>query len=184
MEDLLNLLRVQRHDFMNHLQVVSGYIQLDKCEQAKEYIGQVSLELQKTGQIFKIGDFELILQLLLSVQSGFEKQVEFSVDLEENISGVKVSKGAKECIINIANKIIEIVKPDYYGGNVLLNLDIDELSNGYLFIYSVQDISEELENGLRELMDLQQELLESRGIEGVYKNLEEHHELVLTIPKV
>lgn len=184
MEALLNLLRVQRHDFMNHLQVVSGYIQLDKCEQAKEYIGQVSLELQKTGQIFKIGDFELVLQLLLTVQNGFEKQVEFVVDIEENISRVKITKKAKECIITITNNIIELVKPVNFSENVLLNLDIDEFASGYLFNYSVQNLSDGLEDGLRELVEAQEELLEQGVIESSYKNLGEHYELILTIPKV
>lgn len=37
-EELMRLLRCQRHDFMNHLQVIHGMIQLGKFNEVKAYI--------------------------------------------------------------------------------------------------------------------------------------------------
>lgn len=184
MEELLNLLRIQRHDFMNHLQVVSGYIQLDKCDQAKEYITQVSLELQKTGQIFKISDHELVLKLLLTLQNGFKNQVELVVDVEENIGEVKISKINKDCIVSIVNKIIELVKPAHYSENILINLDIDSVTEGYLFIFSFPNLIQSSNEALIEFLESQGENLSSGGIKAACNNLEENNELVITIPKL
>jgi sensor histidine kinase regulating citrate/malate metabolism len=36
--ELIRLLRLQRHDFVNHIQVVHGMLQLGKTEQAMQYI--------------------------------------------------------------------------------------------------------------------------------------------------
>lgn len=36
--ELTRLLRVQRHDFINHLQVIHAYLQLSKQDRAMQYI--------------------------------------------------------------------------------------------------------------------------------------------------
>lgn len=41
-EEVLQLLKVQRHDFMNHLQVIYTMVQLGKTDQALSYITKLS----------------------------------------------------------------------------------------------------------------------------------------------
>lgn len=36
--DVMNVLRIQRHDFLNHLQVIHAMIQLGRNEKALQYI--------------------------------------------------------------------------------------------------------------------------------------------------
>lgn len=40
--DVNNLLRIQRHDFLNHLQVIHAMIQLGRDEKALEYIEKLA----------------------------------------------------------------------------------------------------------------------------------------------
>jgi len=40
--DISNLLRIQRHDFLNHLQVIHAMIQLGRNEKALEYIEKLA----------------------------------------------------------------------------------------------------------------------------------------------
>jgi sensor histidine kinase regulating citrate/malate metabolism len=40
--DVSNLLRIQRHDFLNHLQVIHAMIQLGRNEKALEYIEKLA----------------------------------------------------------------------------------------------------------------------------------------------
>lgn len=37
-EELLRLLRIQRHDFINHIQVIHAMLQLGRTEKAMKYI--------------------------------------------------------------------------------------------------------------------------------------------------
>ncbi|MGI6172919.1 MAG: sensor histidine kinase [Christensenellales bacterium] len=46
-------LRKQRHDFMNHLQVVYSLLELDSQKEALEYIEQVYGDIQKVGRTLK-----------------------------------------------------------------------------------------------------------------------------------
>ncbi len=40
--DIIKLLRVQRHDFLNHLQVIHALIQLERKEKALQYIEKLA----------------------------------------------------------------------------------------------------------------------------------------------
>lgn len=48
-----DLLRRIRHDFGNHLQVILGYIDLGKLEQAREYIQEIVCETMLERKIFE-----------------------------------------------------------------------------------------------------------------------------------
>lgn len=45
------LLRLQRHDFLNHIQVIHALIQLGKNEKALQYIDDVIKSPEMTGDI-------------------------------------------------------------------------------------------------------------------------------------
>ena len=54
LKKLLEVLRIQRHDFMNHLQVIYGYIQLGNLDRAKEYSLKTIDCVEKFGKFSKI----------------------------------------------------------------------------------------------------------------------------------
>lgn len=51
--ELNNTLRSQRHDFMNHLQVVYGLIEMDEYTDAKDYIEKIYKDIQKVNGVLK-----------------------------------------------------------------------------------------------------------------------------------
>lgn len=53
LEQLNLTLRKQRHDFMNHLQVVFGLIELDQKDEAREYVERIYGDIQKVGRSMK-----------------------------------------------------------------------------------------------------------------------------------
>lgn len=53
LEKLNNTLRSQRHDFMNHLQVVYSLIELDEFGDAKDYIERVYSDIQKVNRALR-----------------------------------------------------------------------------------------------------------------------------------
>ena len=53
MSDLNTALRVQRHDFLNHLQVVYSLIEMGEYEEANRYIEQVYGDIQSLSQALK-----------------------------------------------------------------------------------------------------------------------------------
>ena len=53
MSDLNVAMRIQRHDFLNHLQVVYGLIEMREYEEANRYIEQVYGDIQSVSQALK-----------------------------------------------------------------------------------------------------------------------------------
>ncbi|HHW40547.1 MAG TPA: GHKL domain-containing protein [Syntrophomonadaceae bacterium] len=48
---MIDMLRAQRHDFLNHLQVIYGLIQIGRTEVIKEYINQVNQEVRESSRL-------------------------------------------------------------------------------------------------------------------------------------
>ena len=53
MTDMNTALRAQRHDFLNHLQVVYSLIEMKEYEEANRYISQVYGDIQSLSQVMK-----------------------------------------------------------------------------------------------------------------------------------
>lgn len=53
LEKLNSELRVQRHDYLNHLQVVYGLMELEEYEELKKYLAPVYKSMRKTGKALK-----------------------------------------------------------------------------------------------------------------------------------
>ncbi|MGI6587495.1 MAG: Spo0B domain-containing protein [Peptococcia bacterium] len=68
---MLTVHRIQRHDFMNHLQVIYGYLQLGNLEKAKIYLLKAVESVQSYGQLGKI-PLPFLQSFLLWVMIQFE----------------------------------------------------------------------------------------------------------------
>lgn len=94
-------MRLQRHDFMNYLQVVYGYIQLNKPEEAIKYIKQINTKMTLLSMVFNLEcpDLSVLLQDYINFCAKYGIDVEFNNKLEcidqdvvsKNISGIKHS---------------------------------------------------------------------------------------------
>ncbi len=73
LETLNRTLRAQRHDFMNHLQVVYSLIEMDEPKEACEYIERVHGDLQRVGSVMRT-DSPAINALLSAKLSDCERR--------------------------------------------------------------------------------------------------------------
>ncbi len=60
----MQILSIKRHDLLNHLQVISGYLQLNKPERAREYLHQIQAELTAESRVCSCKPEALALELL------------------------------------------------------------------------------------------------------------------------
>jgi hypothetical protein len=61
--EIVKYIRNQRHDFMNEIQIIWGYLQLEKSEEAKKYIAQLISKLEVHRRVLNLGDSVLSLFL-------------------------------------------------------------------------------------------------------------------------
>jgi len=86
----LEVIRAQRHDFINHLQVISGYLQLDKKETALSYIEQLSKELVKEGRINRVALPEARAAFIFAAHDARDVQVEFNYQVEATLANTVI----------------------------------------------------------------------------------------------
>jgi len=57
------LLRKMRHDFGNHLQVISGYLELNHPEKVQQYVDKLILDSRAERTVFEVAEGETALYL-------------------------------------------------------------------------------------------------------------------------
>jgi sensor histidine kinase regulating citrate/malate metabolism len=77
--ELNNTLREQRHDFLNHIQIIHGLIELDNHKEAAEYMEDVYSEIQSVNKIMKTKSPAVNALLQVKEMSCQNKDIEFSI---------------------------------------------------------------------------------------------------------
>ena len=87
---LHNTLRAQRHDFMNHLQVVHSLIELGKHNDAGEYIDKVYTSIEKVSSTLKTGIPSVNAILEAKRKACESKGIEVSIDVRTTLSDIPI----------------------------------------------------------------------------------------------
>ena len=121
--ELNNKLRAQRHDFLNHLQVISSLVQLEEYAEANKYISKIMGDIKQVGQLLRTAN--AAVNALLAAKS---------VDAGKNKVALK---------FHISAKLKDIPIEDWQLCRILSNL-IDNA------VYEAKKVSGEVHVSLRE----------------------------------
>ncbi|NLG87355.1 MAG: hypothetical protein GX489_09095 [Firmicutes bacterium] len=106
--DIIGIMQRQRHDFLNHLQVVSGLAQLKKIDRVMEYVAIAAQELDCERSVTKFFPAETGLALLNWVQrlrnQGIPCHIDFSADLSQIGCGVRLAALLTELLANVVDE--------------------------------------------------------------------------------
>jgi hypothetical protein len=103
LEKLLDAIQGQRHDFLNHLQVIAGLLQLKKVDRAMDYLKQVSNEVAKYSHTSKVTIPELSAALLIAINEAAMLQIELVLSINSDLAkcavpGAVVSNALEICL--------------------------------------------------------------------------------------
>lgn len=101
---MVNIFREQRHDFLNHFQVLLGYLQLNKPDRAVTYIKQITGEMQELSSVAKLENPYLVVALHLAHQKSKNLGIRLSFHVEK---GVSFCQDCSECITDQIAGIID-----------------------------------------------------------------------------
>ncbi|MBC8062661.1 MAG: Spo0B domain-containing protein [Clostridiaceae bacterium] len=87
LQSLNTTLRAQRHDFMNHLQVVYGLMEMEDYKEATEYIETVYNDIQKVNQVLRTANpaVNALLQakVLFAEKRGITTKLKITTQLKD-----------------------------------------------------------------------------------------------------
>ncbi|WP_297197211.1 sensor histidine kinase [Thermanaeromonas sp.] len=132
LRESLENLRAQRHDFMSHLQVVHGLLQLGMTDEAREYVASLCAEIRQPTRIISLNHPALAAliqsKIALAESQGIACQCEVTTELRELIiPGTDITR----IFGNLLDNAIEALQRAK--GERRLWLRIYEKEEGYIF---------------------------------------------------
>ena len=89
LERLKSDLRAQRHDYLNHLQVVYGLMELEEYDELKNYLAPIYKGMMKTGKALKTKNPAVNALLRAKMEEAESKGIDFYVEVTSDLSGLK-----------------------------------------------------------------------------------------------
>ncbi|MEN6463255.1 MAG: Spo0B domain-containing protein [Syntrophomonas sp.] len=110
LQEMMQIIKAQRHDFINHLQVIYGLISLGQTDQVKEYMGRLYKDVQITGDIIHLAIPELSALLLVQISAATARNISFEIITESNLSSLTVPSLELVAVVgNLLNNAMEAV---------------------------------------------------------------------------
>lgn len=134
LERLNGTLRKQRHDFMNHLQVVFSLLELNDADEAMRYVESVYGDIKKTGSVLKTALPAVNALIAAKRQDCEEKGISLRLRIASGwqdlpMPGWEMCRVLGNLIDNARDAMLEVPdRPDKW-----IELSIDETPGAYAF---------------------------------------------------
>lgn len=135
LEDLNGTLRRQRHDFMNHLQVVFSLMEMGEHSEAMAYVENVYGDIQKTGSVLKTSIPAVNALIAAKRDDCEERGIRFSTIISSPWQGMPVA-GWEMCRVmgNLIDNARDALSEDPSNPDPSITVCIEETPGSYNFI--------------------------------------------------
>ncbi len=124
LQDMMQVIKAQRHDFINHLQVVYGLLRIDEYDQAQDYIGELYQDVQVSGEVLRLAIPELIGLLMVKMGMATAKGISLNMSIESDLKGLTIRPLDSAAIVgNLLNNALEAVEdltPSYKNVSLII----------------------------------------------------------------
>ncbi|MEO3947135.1 Spo0B domain-containing protein [Gorillibacterium sp. CAU 1737] len=136
-ERLLRVLSIYRHDWMNHIQVLMGYIRLGKYERLADYVGKINGQVYQESYLAKMGVPELAVYYYEFRSDRHSLELEFELDQEIALNRLPDRGTRAARLIREAVELFARQNPEASGETGSLSLAFDSEEAGLLldFVY-------------------------------------------------
>ena len=134
LEDLNGTLRRQRHDFMNHLQVVFSLTELGEYGEAMQYIERVYGDIQRVGQVLRTSIPAVNALLAAKHADCAEHGIGFAAEIASDWSGMPVS-GWEMCRVfgNLIDNACDAIEDAGVRTDSRVRVTLGETPGAYVF---------------------------------------------------
>jgi len=85
-----NTLRSQRHDFLNHMQVIYSLIKMSKFDETRKYIERLYCEISETNAAIRTGIIELDALFLAKISVAKQDDINLTYDVSSSLSALNI----------------------------------------------------------------------------------------------
>jgi sensor histidine kinase regulating citrate/malate metabolism len=136
--EVVGLYREDRHDFLNHLQIILGYLQLNKEEKAIAYIKEIYQEIQEISIITRLKNPYLVIALLLVLQKSKHYDIKLSFQVEQSLATLE---GYQENITDrlsiFLNHVLGFLHENFPAGENQVEVAFQEDTGHHIWVMSL-----------------------------------------------
>ncbi len=132
LENLNSELRAQRHDYLNHLQVVYGLMELEEYDELLDYLQPVYKDMQKTGKALKTSKPAINALLKAKMDEAESRKIDFYIEVKSDLKNLEVEDWELcKVIANLLDNAMTALEEKE--GEKKISLEIMEDKEGYRF---------------------------------------------------
>lgn len=90
LEELNTKLRAQRHDYLNHLQVIYGLMELEEYEEAKKYMQPVFKDIMKVSKALKTKQPAVNALLQAKMEAAEKENIDFYMEIRSDLKYINM----------------------------------------------------------------------------------------------
>ena len=125
-------LRSVRHDYLNHLQVIYGLLELEEYEELKEYLKPVYKEMMKMGKALKTSKPALNALLMAKMKEAEGQGIDVYVEVKSDLKHLPLEVWQLcKVLSNLLDNAMTALKEK--DGEKKIEVDINETKETYLF---------------------------------------------------
>ena len=141
-------LRMDRHDYLNHLQIVYGLMELEEYEEMNAYLRKVYKELLKTGKAVKTSKPAINALLAAKLAEAEAKEIEFLIEVKSDLKKLGIEDWELcKVLSNLIDNAMKALE-DFDGEEKKIRVQITETPERYIF--SVDDNGPKIPENIRE----------------------------------
>ncbi|MFA4884331.1 MAG: ATP-binding protein [Desulfotomaculaceae bacterium] len=113
---LLNSIRGQRHDFVNHIQVITSLTQMKKYSDLDQYLSLLSSEISQLNDVLKVDNPFISALLNAKLLLADTKGIKFDIDINTSLSSLSTKAlDITRVLGNLIDNAIEVVEQQKTG---------------------------------------------------------------------
>lgn len=141
-------LRMDRHDYLNHLQVVYGLMELGEYENMDSYLRRVYRELLKTGKAIKTSKPAINALLAAKSAESEAKAIDFVIEVKSDLKALSIENWELcKVLSNLIDNALRALE-DSPQAEKRIRIDITETPEKYVF--KVENNGPEIPADMRE----------------------------------
>ncbi|TEB05378.1 Sensor protein CitS [Pelotomaculum schinkii] len=132
--ETISMMRCERHDFINHLQVVYGLVFRKEHEAAKEYLNDIGINFRFNSQLLNLKNIYLRFLLQNKKNLAFENGITLTIDVKSSVENLNMASTDITTIFgNLIDNAIDVLK-EITKEEKKIEIEIFETKNYYCFV--------------------------------------------------
>lgn len=135
LEELNTKLRAQRHDYLNHFQVIYGLMELEEYEEAKKYIAPVFKDIMKVSKALKTAQPAVNALLQAKIEAAEKNNIDLFLEIRSDLKNIPMEPwNLCKALANIIDNSITALSGSEPDTEKSIRFEIGEDKDNYNFL--------------------------------------------------